>query len=57
MDDANVAETLATLQYANRASKIRNCPVMVQHQTAPDVIQCAFIIFLANWICRQSSQE
>lgn len=41
MADSDVAETLATLQYANRARKIRNCPVVVLHQTAPDVVQCA----------------
>ena len=45
MADADVAETMATLQYANRARRIRNCPAVVQHQTAPDVIQCGFIDF------------
>lgn len=41
MADSDCAETLATLQYAARARKIRNCPVVVLHQTAPDIVQCA----------------
>jgi len=40
MADNNVAETLATLQYASRARNIRNCPVVSTRSLASDAVQC-----------------